>query len=71
MDDDLEERLTEVEQHLAHSALTVEDLSAMLNTYRQDLDRLKAQVTRLEGRLSLLLEQAAPGQGDDGASDNS
>jgi uncharacterized coiled-coil protein SlyX len=71
MDDDLEERLTEVEQHLAHSALTVEDLSAMLNTYRQDLDRLKAQVTRLEGRLSLILEQAAPGQGDDGASGNS
>jgi uncharacterized coiled-coil protein SlyX len=71
MDDDLEERLTDVEQHLAHSALTVEELSVMLNTYRQDLDRLKAQVTRLEGRLSLLLEQAAPGQGDDGASDNS
>ena len=71
MDDVLEERLMDVEQHLAHSALTVEELSAILNTYRQDLDRLKAQVTRLEGRLSLLLEQAAPGQGDDGASDNS
>jgi uncharacterized coiled-coil protein SlyX len=71
MDDDLEERLTEVEQHLAHSALTLEDLSAMLNTYRQDLDRLKAQVTRLEGRLSLLLEQIAPAPGEADASDDS
>ena len=62
MEQDLEDRLALVEQHLAHDAVVLEDLSAVLNIYRQDLERLKAQVTRLEQRLALVAAEMGGGE---------
>ena len=58
---DLEARLANVEESLAHHDVALEDLSAVLNAYRQDLERLKAQIAALERRFDLLLEAMGDG----------
>ncbi|MCT8161186.1 SlyX family protein [Pseudoruegeria sp. SHC-113] len=56
-----EDRITQLEELIAHLTRTVEDLSDVIA--RQDQD-----IARLKGRVQLLVEREAQREADDGSS---
>lgn len=59
--EELERRLSLVEETLAHQSLALEDLDGALNLYRQDLAGLQERFTRMERQLVALIEQLSDG----------
>ena len=54
MTDDLEDRVIDLETHLAHQGATVQDLSDMIARQWDVIDRMVKKVERLEDRIRIL-----------------
>lgn len=56
-----EQKLNQIEEHIAHQDQQIQDLSDMIIHQGKDIDRLKKHISKLESKIHVIEDSSAEG----------